>query len=516
MPRRLVLAALAILAVASATAQEPRRGGTMTVALTADIRGVEPGIPDANTDNIIHQIFEGLVAFRADLTVGPALAENWATEDDGRTYRFRLRPDVRFHNGAALTADDYVWTWNRLQKLPSWPCRGDFNGSQATKVVAVEAPDPATVLYRLEQPAGLFLKQIANVACHAVAAHRDSADAEGKWRTPIGTGPLVFKEWRRGEYVTLERFADYRASPAPSSGYAGARPMHVDRVQFRVIPDQAAAEAALLAGQVDVVPFLGPDRIADMKRRGMGIIATPGLGWSAILLNKKDPLLANPVMRRALAHAIDIDALAEATSDGLLKANPSGVSEVSPYFDESLRAWPKYDPDRARALLKEAGYAGQTLRIQANRQYPMSHDHAVLMQAMLTAVGVKAEMEVLEWAAMLSSFYKEGYQILSWIQSPRLDPSLQYASFLADKAKMAWATWNDAGALALLQESVVSADEARRRRIFHALHALMQEQLPILPIRFSLIVQGVHPSLKGYTAWPGARTITWNAWKDAP
>ncbi|MBI3709405.1 MAG: ABC transporter substrate-binding protein, partial [Proteobacteria bacterium] len=426
----------ALLAGAAVAQDSPRKGGTLVIALNADIRSVEPGINrDANTDTAIHQMFEGLVAYRTDLSVGPALADAWSVADEGRTYRFVLRDGVRFHNGAPLTAAEVKWAWDRLSKQPAWNCRGAFDGSAGAKVLAVEAVDARTVVYRLEAPSALFLKQLANIQCAVLVYHPDSVDAAGKWKMPIGSGPLKLKEWKRDEYVLFERFADYRPSGAPASGFSGARNVYVDQVQFRVIPDASSRDAALQTGAVDVITEVEPRQIAEMKQRGMSVLTSPGLGWTAFLVNTNDPLLSNLKIRQAMAHAINLDQIAEQRTAGLTKANPSAVSLSTAYFDNSFRAWPAYDPKKAAALLKEAGYAGQPIRIQTNKRYTGMYENSVMIHAMLSAAGFRADLEVLDWATQLDNYLKHSFQVQSFGYSPRFDPGLMYGVILADQSK---------------------------------------------------------------------------------
>ena len=349
---RIAIAA-AILVALGGPAAAQRAGGTLTIALNADIRSIEPGINrDANTDTAMHILYEGLVAHRADLSVGPSLAESWAIADEGKTYLFTLRDGVTFHNGKPLTSAEVKWSWDREFAQAGWNCKRSFDGLGGLKVLAVEAPDPRTVIYRLQAPQALFLKQLANVQCHVLVAHPDSVDAEGKWKTPIGTGPYRLKEWKRGEFVAFERFAGYKAGTTPLSGYAGARTAHVDQVLFRVIPDSSTAEAALLTGAIDILPAVEPDRTAGLKQRGMVIQSAPGLSWGPLLIQTQDPLLSNVKIRRAIAHALDREQIAEVRTGGLARANASAVSESSALFDKRFLDWPAYDVKRAQALLK--------------------------------------------------------------------------------------------------------------------------------------------------------------------
>jgi peptide/nickel transport system substrate-binding protein len=504
-----------VIATAAAAQDKPRMGGTLNVALNADIRSLEPGINrDANTDSVVHHLYEGLVGYKEDLSVGPALAESWTTADDARTYRFTLRDGVKFHNGAPLTSGEIKSSWERQFNNPAWTCKRFFDGSAGTKVVGVDTPDARTVVYRLEASSALFLKQLANFQCAVVAAHPDSFDGDGKFKSPIGTGPFKLREWKRAEHITLDRFADYKPSPAPSSAYAGARNAHADQVVFRIIPDSSAAEAALVTGAIDILPDLETQKIASMKGKGVNVLTSPGLGWATLLIQTKDPLLSNVKIRQAIAHAVDLEAVTENRMSGLVKATPSAVAPSMPHFDDSFRKWPAYDPKKAAALLKEAGYAGQPIKMQTNKRYNSMYDNAVMTQAMLAAAGMNVELEVLDWATQLDNYTKGNFQLQSFSYSARLDPGLNFAAFVADKAKNGWAQWEDPKAIALLAESARVEDENRRTEIFKQLHAMMAEQIPMVPIYFDVTIEAVHPKVRGYKSWAADKPILWGVWKE--
>lgn len=510
----LATAVAAALALPAAAQDAPRKGGTLTMVINADIRSLEPGINrDGNTDTVAHLIFEGLVAYKADLSVGPALAQSWAVSDDGRTYRFTLRDGVRFHNGAPSTASTLKWTWDRQWANERWGCKRFFDGTTGLEVEAMETPDDRTVVYRLAGPSGLFLKQLANVQCGLVAAHPDSAGTDGKWKEPIGTGPLKLAEWKRGEHVTLDRFDLYRPSDAPASAYSGARVMYLDRVVFRIVPDGSSAEAGLATGAIDLLPEVEAHRFATLKERGVNVVSSPGLSWAVLLLQTRDPLLADVRIRRAIAHAIDLDALADARGEGLVKAHPSPVDATSVYFDDRFRAWPAHDPAKAKALLKEAGYKGQPLRIQTNKRSSANYDNAVVIQAMLSAAGFTVELDVLDWATQLNNYLQGSFQIQSFGYSARFDPGLRFASLIADKDKAKWAQWDDPAAIALLRESTQTADEARRKEIFAELHAMLADQVPTIGLYYDPGVEAVGAKVRGYRTWPASRPIPWGVWK---
>ena len=510
----LATAVAAALALPAAAQDAPRKGGTLTMVINADIRSLEPGINrDGNTDSVAHMIYEGLVGYRTDLSVGPQLAKSWTVEDGGKAYRFTLRDGTRFHNGAAVTAADVKASWDRQFANKAWPCARSFNGSSGLKVEGVEAPDASTVIYRLDQPSALFLKQLANIQCGIFAIHPAAFDADGKWKEAIGTGPFKLKEWKRGEYIAMDRVPDYAPNPEAASGYAGGRVAHVDHLVVRVIPDGSAAEAALVSGAVDILPDIDAHRVEGLKQKGLTVMSTPGLGWSSILIQTRDPLLSNVKIRQAIAHSINLEEIAEARTLGLSKANPSLVANPTSYFDKSFLAWPAYDPKKAAALLKEAGYKGETIKLQTNKRYSGMYDTAVMAQAMLAAAGLKVELEVLEWATQLDNYLKGNFQLQSFSYSARFDPGLMYLAVIGDKETQKWAQWEDPKAIQLLREANASLDEARRKAIFGELHRMDAEQVPIIGVFFSTELEAVGPKVRGYRTWPAGKPLPWGVWK---
>ncbi|MDP9900704.1 ABC transporter substrate-binding protein [Variovorax ginsengisoli] len=499
----------------SLAADVPKRGGTLVVAINADVRSLEPGINrDSNSDTVVHHIFEGLVGYRSDLSVGPALARSWSMSSDGRSYTFKLREGVTFHNGERLTAETVKWSWDRKMGQSGWLCARFFNGQAGLKVDAVEAPDPSTVVFRLASPSGLFLTQLANVQCGVLVAHPASVGTDGNW-TPIGTGPFKLGTWKRGEALTLNRYEGYVASKEPASGYAGARLAHVDAVRFQVIPDADAAVAALKTGAIDIIPELDSIKMEELKAAvGVRVLSAPGLTWSTLLIQTEDPLLKNPDLRKAIAHGIDMEQLAAVRTNGLAKPNPSGVADSMRAFSPEFLMWPAYDPKLSAAAMKKAGYKGEPIKLQTNRRVIGMYDNAVMIQAMLSAVGLNVQLEVLDWSAQLDNYLNGRFQLSSFAFSPRFDPSLMYAAFVADKATAKWAQWGSPEARKMLEESSAAVDPAERATLFHRMHTLMREEVPIIGLYYSPTVEAVGRAVRGYQPWASGRPIAWGAWKE--
>lgn len=491
-------------------------GGTVTVALGGDLRSTDPGVNrDDFTDAVLSHVVETLVTFRDDLSIAPMLAESWERSEDGRTYTFRLRDGVRFHDGTPLTAEVVRWNWQRfLDPATGWSCRTQFSPGGIAAVTAVEAPDPHAVMFRLEKRSPVFLTLLASVQCLPAVYARSSVGADGQWVKPVGTGPFAFGEWRRGRDVTLERNAAYQPRGEAPDGLAGDRRPQPERVRFLVIPDVTAAIQAFNAGQVDVLPNLSPNVTADIQQgRGAQLVPQQLLGWTVLLLQTRTPPLDDVRVRRAIAHALDRGQIARIATGGRGRANPSAVPVSSAWRSAAHDEFPAYDLAKAKALLREAGYRGEPVVIQTNRHYSNMYDNAVMAQALLQAVGINARIEVLDWATQLSNYQKGRFQMSSFSYSARFDPALTYDLLIGDKEARPTVQWESASARELLQ-SVLSGDDAGdRRRAFEQLHAAMARDVPIIGLYNGVGVTAVAAGVTGYRTWPGSTPILWGTFR---
>ena len=498
---RATLAALAAICAlsASAVAQDALR-----IRLNADIRSTEPGANrDANTDGIHWHLVEGLVALRGDATVAPMLAERVEVSEDGRAYTFTLRQGVRFHNGQVLSSADVAFAFQRyMRRETNWRCRPDLD-SAVTRVTAVETPDERTVVMRLEQPSALFLTILARPDCDQTGIwHRDSLNPDGTWRAPVGTGPFRLGEWRRGQFVELTRFADYAALPGEPDGLAGNKTALVDRARFTVIPDDAAARAALLAGNIDILPDARTRDLPDLRQRGFTIHSSSSMDLQTLLMQTRDPLLQDVRMRRAIALAIDVPELVRAVTEGSSRPSRSPIPVTSSFVTPAMAEVPARDVAAARRLAAEAGYRGQRLRIITTRRYEAFYEIAVLAQDMLRDAGIESELEVLEWATQLDRYGRGDYQMMAFGFSARLDPSLSFEMFTGPKATQPRKAWDNAEVQAMLEASMRETDVARRRATFEAMHRTLLEDVPMVAL-YSSVNHGVTPRhVQGYRAWP--------------
>ena len=512
--RRLPAAVALALAFAAMPAAAQKAADTLRIQINSDLRSSNPGVNrDDNTDAVLLHLTEGLVALKEDLSVGPLLASGIKVSDDGLTYAFTLRDGVRFHNGAALSAQDVVWNWKRyLDPKTSWRCLPEFDGRGMTKILSVEAPDPKTVVFTLDRPSALFLNNMARPDCGGAAImHPDSVDASGQWRAPIGTGPYKMGEWKRGQYLELQRFDDYASLPGPGDGYTGGKHALVKTLRYMVIPDAASAKAALYSGAIDVYAIASSADVPELRKRpDVQTIVSPSMNMVALLLQTQDPLLKDVRIRRALALSLDLPMIAETVTEGMSKANSSVVPTSSPYYDKEQAATYGRDLAEARKLLQQAGYKGQPIKMITNKRYPACFDSAVLAQAMASEAGINLELEVLDWATQLDRYGKGDYPAMAFTYSARLDPALSFEMISGDKQKQPRKVWDDPEMGKLLAESMREADAAKRQALFNRMHAAMLKDVPIIVLYNGTNVTGLRRGIEGYKGWAADKPRFWN------
>lgn len=506
-----ISARLLALVLASAACAH---AGEIRIGLNSDIRSTEPGGPtrDTNTDSVLLHVVEGLVAYDENLSVVPMLARSYDVSADGRTYTFHMRPSVRFHNGAALTSADVKWSWDRILKPKSgWRCRNLFDGSAVAgaRLLAVDAPDANTVVFRLEQASPIFLEAMASLQCLPAVLHRDSLAPDGSWKSPIGTGPYRLSEWKKGEAIVLRRFDGYAAATEPPSGLAGRKQALEETVRWIVIPEHAAQKAALLAGQIDIMVNVDPEDLPFPADR-FDTRIVPALDWDALLLQTRNPWLGDIRMRRAIAAAIDRAALVKAVTGDRASANPSPISVASRWHSATLGTATAYDPAAAKKLLAQAGYRGQVLKLQTNKRYRTMHDSAVIIQYMLAKVGMAVELEIVDWATQLANFREGKFQLMCFGYSTKIDPSLEFAPLIGNKSKNPVYQWDDRSIDELARQIALQSDRTARQLLIDRLHTTMIDQVPILPLFNPPAIEVTRRGVKGYKTWSVKTPRLWN------
>ena len=383
----LALTIATLLGSAAAQDPEPVYGGTVTVAITADPPGWDPTVSTSQEIPRVmyHNVYEGLVRFDATGAIVPALAESWETSEDGLTWTFHLREGVKFHDGTDLTVDDVIAKFERAMD----PESGHTNPGYYAAIASVEAPDARTVVFRLSQPSRGLLYNLARPDSIVYPA----AKADTQRSQPIGTGPFRFVSYTEGSEVVLERFDDYYLEGV----------QYLDRAVFRIIGDPNTRFAALQAGDIDLIGVaLQPEQYLQLagnpELKGSEGTATTEI---TVAMNNSRAPFDDPRVRQAITMAIDKRQIVEGAMFGLGTIIGSHMSPAEPYYVDLSDTYP-YDPERARELLAEAGYAdGLTFSFELPEPYNIERRSGEVIAQQLRAVGITAELSVVEWGTWI-------------------------------------------------------------------------------------------------------------------
>ncbi len=393
---RCVAAALLLAAAFTASAQG-RRDSVVLGMVLEPAPGLDPTVASAAAiGQVVHyNILEGLTKIHMDGSVTALLAESWSIDPDGKVYTFKLRKGVKFHDGEDFDASDVKFSFERAK------AEGSTNKAKKAvfdNISRIDTPDPQTVILVLNQADGNFLFRMGE----NTAVILDPKSAATTATKPVGTGPFKLEDWKKGSSITLTRAETYR-NPAA---------VRLKKAVFRFINDPAAQVAALLAGDIDAMPLFGaPQSLKQFqndKRFSVEIGGTEGK--TIVSINNRKKPFDDVRVRRAIAAAIDRKAVIDGAMEGF--GAPIGshmVPSDAGYLD--LTKVNPYDPEKSKALLKEAGVA-TPLNVTLTLPPPQyARKGGEIVAAQLAKVGIVAKIENVEWAQWLSGPFKGNFDL---------------------------------------------------------------------------------------------------------
>lgn len=362
----------------------------LTVGMQLEPPNLDPtGGAAAAIDEVVYaNIFEGLTRFGPDGSVRPSLAASWSIENDGTRYVFSLQSDVTFHDGATFSSEDVKFSIDRAMAEDSTNAqKGLF-----ANIDSVEVIDDNTVAINLKQADGSLLFNLA----WGDAIVLDSASAANTATQPVGTGPFVFDKWVQGDRIEIVKNDSYWGTPAK-----------LDKATFKFISEPTAAYAAILAGDLDAFPnYPAPENLAQLDADPRySVVLGSTEGETILSTNNAKAPFDDVRVRKALAHAINRGEIIDGAMFGYGTPIGTHFAPHNPAYVD-LVSNSAYDPDMAKALLKEAGHeAGLTVSLKLPPP-AYARRGGEIIAAQLRDVGITAEIENLEWAQWLEQVFK--------------------------------------------------------------------------------------------------------------
>ncbi len=392
-----IAAALTLALLALGTSAQGRKDSVVLAMALEPAPGLDPTMaPSAAIGEIVHyNVLEGLTKVNMDGSITPLLAESWSLDPDGKVYTFKLKKGVKFHDGEAFDASDVKFTFERAR------AEGSTNKAKKSvfdNISRIDTPDPATVILVLNQADGNFPFRMGENP----AVILDPKSAATTATKPVGTGPFKFDSWSKGSAITLSK----------NDAFRNAAAIKLQRVTFRFIGDPSAQVAALLAGDIDAMPRFGaPQSLKQFQADPRFAVVIGGTeGKTIVTINNKRKPFDDVRVRRAIAAAIDRKAVVDGAMEGY--GAPIGshmVPSDAGYVD--LTNVNPYNPEKARALLKEAGVV-TPLNVTLTLPPPAyARKGGEIVAAQLAKVGIVAKIENVEFAQWLSGAFKGNYDL---------------------------------------------------------------------------------------------------------
>ncbi|MBA2518783.1 MAG: ABC transporter substrate-binding protein [Chloroflexia bacterium] len=520
----LLVAMLALTGASVSLAQDAERGGVLTYAYLQKARSLDPNVWTGRSDNdIMRQMFDSLIYSPAPGEYTPWLAASWDVSDDGLVYTFTLRDDVTFHDGTPLNADAVKATYDRMLDPETASLQvGNLGPYDRTEVLG-----EYEFAIHLTEP---FAPLLANLSSTALAPGSPAAfEALGDdyALSAVGTGPFMFDRWE-GNDLYLARNPDYNWAP---DGWNHEGPAYLEQIIFREVAEPATRMVTLQTGEANIIHYPVLDEVASYEEQGFAVhrVDTPGFAKSMpinIQLTPTDDLL----VRQAVLYGINRQQVVDLIQAGLANVAYGPLTRASFGYDPAVEEMYNYDPERAAALLDEAGWVdanGDGIREKDGQNLVaqmiifdsgVNKATAELVQAMLAQLGFEATLDVTAYDAFATRVTDGTYNFaeMNWTA---LDPHLVlfnmfYSSEVTGGGQFNRTRIEDPAIDELIARGRSATDLEERAAIYAELQTYVMENALILPLWDNSWITLTAPGVDGLVFDLEARPLLFNVWVE--
>ncbi len=459
------------------------------------------------TRDIGMHMYETLFTFDSNFNVIPELAESYEASKDGLTHTIKLRKGVQFHNGKEMTAEDVEATLRRWAKISG--TGKDLFG----RVDTLSNPDKYTMVFKLKKPFGVFDSSLSLIQQAATIYPKEVVEqaGDGQIKQFIGTGPYKFVEQQKDRFTKLARFDGYVPHGDKPNGFGGKKFAYFDELRFIPVPDQTVRVAGVQSGDYDYADNINTDQYLVLKssQQVKTLIVKPAR-MLAEFFNLKSPITSDVKLRQAAMAAIDAEAVLKAGwgTPEFYDLNPGLMWRGTPWeSDAGKEFYNQKNPDRARQLLKESNYKGEPLRWLTTKEFPWLYQEVVVCSQAMKAVGINVDMQVMDWASLVSRRAKpDGWELYggspTFAPNPLLTPWDQLGTFPG------W--WASEKAVSLRDKQLESTDPKEQFAIWEQFQRNFYDEVPFLYFGNGneLLITGS----KVQGVFRSATLAFWNAW----
>lgn len=496
----------------SSSSKSSDSGKTLVFGRGADTTSLDPAVvTDGESFRVTQNIYDTLVAYdykNQSTDVKPSLAKSWKISSDGKTYTFTLNKGIKFSDGTAFNADAVVYNFDRWMngkasgKFAYFPSMfGGYKGDAGLVIKSVTAPDENTVVFTLKRSSAPFLKNLA-MSPFAIASPAAIKKYGGKFGTSaaVGTGPFLFKNWKKNNTITLVKNKHYWKKGLPK----------LDSIVFKVIPDNSARLNALKNGEIDLMDGLNPSDIDGLKgNKDLHVSYRPPMNVAYLGFNVTMKPFDNKKVRQALNMAVDKEALNKAFYNGQAQTATNPMPPVLLGFDKSIKDYP-FDLKAAKKLLAEAGYPHgftTTLYTMSNpRDYmPQPAKTAEAIQATFGKIGVKVKIENVEWSSYIEKLQKGGapMYLMGWIGDNGDPDNFLYTLLDKDSAGSNNLSFYKSEPLhKVLIAAQTETNDAKRVALYEKAQKIIHEDAPWVPLEYAKAALVGKSTISGYLPSP--------------
>lgn len=451
-----------------------------------DVAGMDPGFLTENAQ-VVDNIYDRLVMRDEDMNLVPGLATEWSQVND-TTWEFKLREGVKFHNGEDFNADAVKYSIDRVLD----PEANSPTYSYIKTVESVEVVDEYTVYVHTTTADPLIPARFCRYPTEIVPPkYTEEVGQQGLSENPIGTGPYKFVSWSKDEQVVLEANEDY---------WGGAP--EIKKVIFRSIPETSTRVSALITGEIDIAVGVTPDEIERVESSDGIHLSTVEAGGNTVYVGLKceEAPFDNKLVRQAMNYAIDVDAIVTNILGGCAKVTDNLIGEKDFGYSKALDGY-EYNPDKAKELLAEAGYAdGFSCTIDSVNWYLKCDDVAQAVAAYLGQVGITVTVNPVEssvYRTSVPSGEQSPMYFLGWSSTNTLDADAAIYSVL--HSSDSYSTYNNPEVDQMLDEARSCMDEAKRAELYAQIEEIVLEDAP----RIFLYKENKYYGVSDRVTWDG-------------
>lgn len=453
----------------------------LTMGYTTEPEGLDPQRTAASsTFTVTNNIYDTLVGATPDWEIVPRLAKDWKISDDGMEITFELRDDVKFHNGRQLTAKDVEFSFYRLKDAES-PRARDYEN-----ITGIEVLDDYTIKFTTET-LDVELEKIFAYPWAVVVPEEAVDNLKTK---PVGTGAFTLMEWIPQQHIVLQRNEDYYGDKA-----------RLDTVKLVLIPDATSMMASFQVGDLDIIPLTG-DQVTMVETNSDYQVISESMNAVQIMsLNTDNEILTNEKVRRAMAMAINKQEVIDASMFGYGDEIGSHLPPTSPdYYDTNDII--EYNPEKAKELLKEAGYEnGFDINMVLPKNYQLHVDAGQVIADQLSKIGINVKIELVEWGTWLSDVYgAKNFETTVVGHTGRLDTYdflSRYYSNSNDYISLKTGELDE-----LLDRVRQELDSDKRKEIYKEIQIILANKLPAIYLQTPRTMLALQKNVSGMEIFP--------------